>query len=166
MSLRNIPESFNIDSEEDLRFIIAKYFIELGFDANELSFEDTFSIQLGHNTIIVGNSDSKQNTSRGFSDILVTRNGNPIIVIETKNVNHKLTEEDAQQVISYARRMGIKSPLQPYPSLAIGGAGSVTVWEMATAYTVFPNGGIRKEPFIITEIRDRHGNIIEHREKA
>jgi len=71
-----------------------------------------------------------------------------------------------QQVISYARRMGIKSPLQPYPSLAIGGAGDVTLWEMATAYSVFPNGGIRKEPFFIKEIRDRHGNIIEHREKA
>ena len=71
-----------------------------------------------------------------------------------------------QQVISYARRMGIKSELQPYPSLAIGGAGDVTVWEMARAFSIFPNGGIKKEPWFIKEIRDRHGNIIEHREKA
>ncbi|MCP4581627.1 MAG: PBP1A family penicillin-binding protein [candidate division Zixibacteria bacterium] len=71
-----------------------------------------------------------------------------------------------QQVISYARRMGIKSNLKPYPTLAIGGAGDVTMWEMARAYSVFPNGGIKKEPFYITEIRDRHGNVLEHREKA
>ncbi|MCD6163110.1 MAG: PBP1A family penicillin-binding protein [candidate division Zixibacteria bacterium] len=71
-----------------------------------------------------------------------------------------------QQVVSYARRMGIKSQLQPYPSLAIGGAGDVTVWEMAAAFSIFPNGGIRKEPFFIKEIRDRNGNLIEFREKA
>jgi len=71
-----------------------------------------------------------------------------------------------QQVISYARRMGINSPLSPYPALAIGGANDVTVWEMAEAFSVFPNGGIRKEPFFIKEIRDRHGNLIERRDKA
>ena len=71
-----------------------------------------------------------------------------------------------QQVISYAKRMGINSPLQPYPTLAIGGAGDVTMWEMATAYSVFPNGGVKKIPWFIKEIRDRNGNILEHRDKA
>ena len=71
-----------------------------------------------------------------------------------------------QQVISYARRMGITSPLKPYPTLAIGGAGDVTLWEMSTAYSVFPNGGIKKEPWFIREIRDRYGNVLEHREVA
>jgi penicillin-binding protein 1A len=70
-----------------------------------------------------------------------------------------------QQVVSYARRMGIISDLNPVPSLAIG-SSEVTLWEMATAFSVFPNGGIRKEPFYIMEISDRYGNIIEHREKA
>ena len=85
-------------------------------------------------------------------------------LIAIKLLMHSLVTP--QQVISYARRMGIKSPLQPYPALAIGGAGDVTLWEMAAAFSVFPNGGIRKEPFFIKEIRDRHGNIIEYREKA
>jgi len=71
-----------------------------------------------------------------------------------------------QQVISYARRMGITSELQPYPTLAIGGAGDVTMWELARAFSIYPNGGIKKDPFYITEIRDRNGNILEHREKA
>ncbi len=71
-----------------------------------------------------------------------------------------------QQVISYAKRMGIHSSLKPYPTLAIGGAGDVTLWEMVTAYSVFPNGGIKKEPWFIKEIRDRNGNVLEKREKA
>ena len=71
-----------------------------------------------------------------------------------------------EQVISYAKRMGINSPLQPYPTLAVGGAGDVTLWEMATVYSVFPNGGIKKTPWFIAEIRDRYGNILEHREQA
>jgi len=71
-----------------------------------------------------------------------------------------------QQVISYARRMGITSDLKPYPTLAIGGAGDVTMWELARAFTIYPNGGIKKEPFYITEIRDRNRNILEHRDKA
>ncbi len=71
-----------------------------------------------------------------------------------------------QQVISYARRMGITSDLKPYPTLAIGGAGDVTMWELARAYTIYPNGGIKKEPFYITEIRDRNGNVLEHRDRA
>ncbi len=70
-----------------------------------------------------------------------------------------------QQVVSYARRMGITSELNPVPSLAIG-SSEVTLWEMATAFSVFPNGGIRKEPFYITKILDRYGNILEHQEKA
>jgi len=117
MSLKDIPESFNLDSEEDLRFVIAKYFLELGFDTNEFSFEDSFSIQLGHNSIIVGKEDSEQKTSGGRSDILVTRNGNPIILIETKNPNHKMTNEDAQQAISYAR---LTSQITPFALLTNG----------------------------------------------
>ncbi|MEA3327513.1 MAG: type I restriction enzyme HsdR N-terminal domain-containing protein [Chloroflexota bacterium] len=117
MSLKDIPESFNIDSEEDLRFFIANYFLELGFDTNEFSFEDTFSIQLGHNSIIVGKEDSERKTSGGRSDILVTRNGNPIILIETKKPDHKLTNEDAQQAISYAR---LTSQITPFALLTNG----------------------------------------------
>ncbi len=64
-------------------------------------------------------------------------------------------------VVSYARKFGIrKAPLQPVPSLALGSIGS-TLWEMTSAYTVFPNGGIRIEPYMIDSIADKNGNIIE-----
>jgi penicillin-binding protein 1A len=63
-----------------------------------------------------------------------------------------------QQVAEYAHRMGISAFLNPVPSLAIG-SSEVTMWDMVPAYSVFPNGGIRKEPFYITKILDRNGNI-------
>jgi len=63
-----------------------------------------------------------------------------------------------QQVVEYAHRMGISTPLNPVPSLAIG-SSEVTMWDMVPAFSVFPNGGIRKEPFYITKIADRNGNI-------
>ncbi|MBN2543120.1 PBP1A family penicillin-binding protein [bacterium] len=65
-----------------------------------------------------------------------------------------------KQVIYYARRMGIKTHLSPYPSLAIGSCG-VTMLDLITAYTVFPNGGVRVDPIWITKIVDRHGKVVE-----
>jgi hypothetical protein len=106
MALRDIPLEFNIDSEEDLRFAIARYFVELGFDLNELSFEDYFSIQLGHNTLVIDRDmEPQQNRVRvsGRSDLLLTRNGKSIAVVETKAPNHSLTDQDALQALSYAR---------------------------------------------------------------
>jgi penicillin-binding protein 1A len=66
----------------------------------------------------------------------------------------------AKQVVQYAQRMGIRSPLQPYESLALG-TEEVTPIEMATAYGVFANEGILVEPVSILSIEDKDGNIIE-----
>lgn len=62
--------------------------------------------------------------------------------------------------IFYAQQMGITSPLRPVPSLAIG-TSEVYLNEITSAYTVFPNGGIRIKPRFILKIIDRYGNIIE-----
>lgn len=70
-----------------------------------------------------------------------------------------------EQVVSFAQRLGIKSKLLPVPSLAIG-SSEVTVWEMAVAFSVFPNWGIRREPYYISKVSDRYGNIAEQRFKA
>ncbi len=65
-----------------------------------------------------------------------------------------------QQVIEYAHRMGIKSDLPPYESLAIG-TGEVQPLEIAAAYGVFPNEGVYVEPISILKIEDKAGNILE-----
>ncbi|HXX62493.1 MAG TPA: PBP1A family penicillin-binding protein [Bacteroidota bacterium] len=64
------------------------------------------------------------------------------------------------QVINYAKRMGVVSPLPPYESLALG-AGDVSPLEMAGAFAVFANHGVYVEPYSILRIEDKDGNVIE-----
>lgn len=66
----------------------------------------------------------------------------------------------APSVIGVARRMGIKSPLRPYLSLALG-AQEVTLLELTSAFGVLTAGGVRAEPIAILKIVDRNGNTIE-----
>jgi len=65
-----------------------------------------------------------------------------------------------QQAIFFARKMGITTPLSPDLSLAIG-TSEVRLLELASAYTVFPNGGIKVQPRFIYKVVDRYGNILE-----
>jgi penicillin-binding protein 1A len=70
------------------------------------------------------------------------------------------------QVITYARRMGITSPLPEYLSVAIG-AAEATLIEVTSAYSAFPNQGIRMEPLPVLEVLDQEGNVLEqHRPQA
>ncbi|MFP4228093.1 MAG: PBP1A family penicillin-binding protein [Salinivenus sp.] len=62
-------------------------------------------------------------------------------------------------VARYARRMGIRSPLDEVPSIALG-TSNTTLLEMASAYTTLASGGIRNEPVAITRVEDRYGNVL------
>lgn len=64
------------------------------------------------------------------------------------------------QVIDYARRMGIKTEIPPYESIALGTAEVVPL-QLISAYGVFANEGIYVEPISILRIEDRFGNVIE-----
>ncbi len=65
-----------------------------------------------------------------------------------------------EQAIFYAQKMGITTPLHPVTSLAIG-TEVVRLIDMVSAYSVFPNGGIKIPPRYITKIYDRYGSVIE-----
>jgi penicillin-binding protein 1A len=47
----------------------------------------------------------------------------------------------------------------PYLTMALG-AGSVTPMQMATAYSVFANGGYRINPWLVTRITDAKGKVL------
>jgi penicillin-binding protein 1A len=64
-------------------------------------------------------------------------------------------------VVSFARNLGIKSPLDPVMSLALG-TSDVTLYEMVAAYCSFVNLGIYVEPYYITRIEDKNGNVLEN----
>jgi penicillin-binding protein 1A len=65
-----------------------------------------------------------------------------------------------KQVIAYARRFGLTAPLPPYLPIALG-AGDETLLEMTSAYSVFPNQGVRMVPYSILKVTDREGNLLE-----
>ncbi|UZG48797.1 penicillin-binding protein 1A [Caldimonas thermodepolymerans] len=50
----------------------------------------------------------------------------------------------------------------PYLTMALG-AGSTTPLQMATAYAVFANGGLRVTPHLVTRVTDSKGNVLVDR---
>lgn len=62
-------------------------------------------------------------------------------------------------VVQMAQRFGLSHPMEAVPAIALGVFG-VTVQEMASAYTVFPNLGYRMENYYINAITTSEGNII------
>jgi penicillin-binding protein 1A len=63
-------------------------------------------------------------------------------------------------LIDVARRSGIKSPLKPVFSLALGTSG-VSPLEMAAAFSTLATGGIQHEPFWIRRVEDPLGRVLE-----
>src|SRR4029077_3449498 len=63
-------------------------------------------------------------------------------------------------VIDYARRFGITSSLPPYLPVAIG-AAEITLLEETSAYSTFPNDGVRVAPRYIRKVTDRDGHVLE-----
>lgn len=63
------------------------------------------------------------------------------------------------EIISYARRMGITSPLAANLSLVLG-TSVVTPLELAGAFSTFANNGIWNEPVSILKVEDKHSRLI------
>lgn len=59
-------------------------------------------------------------------------------------------------VAETSEALGISTPVEPYPSTAIGGLGTgVSVLDMASAYATFAGAGIYREPYAIENIDRR-----------
>ncbi len=57
------------------------------------------------------------------------------------------------EVASTARELGISTPVEAYPSTAIGGLGvGVSPLDMASAYSTFAGGGMQREPYSIGRV--------------
>ena len=68
----------------------------------------------------------------------------------------------AEPVAEMAHRLGITSPLPPYPSITLGALG-VSPLEMSAAYSTFANFGEKVEPYLIEKITAEDGTVIyEH----
>ena len=64
------------------------------------------------------------------------------------------------EVIGFARRMGITSELPRNLTLALG-TGEVYPLELVNAYASIAARGFKADPLVILRVRDRHGNVLE-----
>ena len=68
-------------------------------------------------------------------------------------------EVGISNIIKTAHAMGIKSPLDDTPSLALG-ASDVNLLELVDAYSTIADDGRQRDPVLVTKIVDRRGNVI------
>ncbi len=64
-------------------------------------------------------------------------------------------------VVELAHKVGIKSELDPVPSLGLG-SSVVSPLEMASAFGTFANGGIYETPYTVAKVEDNTGKQLEN----
>jgi penicillin-binding protein 1A len=93
----------------------------------------------------------------------------PMKIALAKSLNlpavHALDMVGIQTGSQMVRRFGITQPMAPYLPSALG-ATEVPLVEMVSAYSAFPNKGIRHEKHLIRKVLDRDGNSLEEWEKT
>ena len=82
----------------------------------------------------------------------LTRSRNPVAVQLALGVG-------MDSVIALARRAGLRAPIAPYPSSALG-ASVVQPLDFVAAYATFDNGGLAVTPRFIVRIEDRSGRTV------
>tara|TARA_R110000868_G_scaffold60218_4_gene184310 strand:- start:1813 stop:3759 length:1947 start_codon:yes stop_codon:yes gene_type:complete len=81
----------------------------------------------------------------------------------TNTVAAQLGQETSEErIIALAKRFGMTSPMQPFPSLALG-SQEVSMWELVRAFGAFQSGGLRMDPYLIDKIEDSRGMVLYQR---
>lgn len=78
---------------------------------------------------------------------------------------HLLQTVGIQTGAQMVRRFGVKVPMSPYLPSALG-ATEVPLDQMVSAYSAFPNKGIRVEPHLLRKVLDRDGATLEEWERT
>jgi penicillin-binding protein 1B len=83
------------------------------------------------------------------------------LAMSLNNATVKLAEEVGyDKVADLAKAAGITS-VKATPAMALG-AYDATPLEMAAAYTVFANNGIRLSPFLVNSLRNENGDVVQN----
>ena len=64
-----------------------------------------------------------------------------------------------ETLVDMAKRVGIKSTLEPVPSLALG-SEEINIMEMMQGYAAFANEGYKVKPYFISKVEDINGNVL------
>lgn len=101
-----------------------------------------------------------QNFSRQYSGPVELRTA---LALSLNTIATKLIlEVGPKNVVQTAQRLGINSPLQPVPSLALG-TSDVSPLELVAAYAAFANGGYGVIPYIVNEVKGANGKVLYKR---
>ncbi len=135
------------------KVIIYTAAIDTGYSPDSVIADSPVTYKMGD-----GVTWSPQNSDRTFKGNMSLRDA----LKWSRNVSAvKLMDKvGIDTVLDYALRMGIKEPLEPHLSMALG-SGVVTPLEMASSYGVLAAGGLKYEPTAIKVIFDSSGNVIE-----
>jgi len=115
-------------------------------------------VDLPFTTISGGQAYSPRNYDEKFEGTITLRRA----LAGSRNVPAvKLAEKvGISTVVDMTRRFGITTPLPPYLPLALGAADMKLV-EHVSAFTVFPNDGIRIDPHMIRRVTSYDGALLE-----
>jgi penicillin-binding protein 1A len=99
-----------------------------------------------------------QNYDRAFEGPVTLRHA----LEQSRNIPavRAIVDLGPEQVARYAARLGLPPNLQPFMSLALG-AAEATLEQVTSAYSAFPNQGVRMTPYSVVSIADREGNLLE-----
>src|SRR6266568_3221108 len=115
-------------------------------------------VDLPFTTISGGQPYSPHNYDERFEGTITLRRA----LAGSRNVPAvKLAEKvGINTVVDMAKRFGITTPLPPYLPLALG-AADMRLLEHVSAFTVFPNDGIRIDPHMIRRVTSYDGALLE-----
>jgi penicillin-binding protein 1A len=126
--------------------------VEKGFSPFDTILDAPFT------TVSGGQAYSPKNYDEKFEGTITLRRA----LAGSRNVPAvKLAEKvRISSVVEMAKRFGITTPLPPYLPLALGAADMKLV-EHVSAFTVFPNDGIRIDPHMIRRVTSYEGALLE-----
>src|SRR5689334_12987123 len=126
--------------------------IEKGFSPFDTILDAPFT------TVSGGQAYSPKNYDEKYEGTITLRRA----LAGSRNVPAVKLAEKVQisSVVDVARRFGITTPLPPYLPLALGAADMKLV-EHVSAFTVFPDDGIRIDPHMIRRVTSYEGALLE-----
>ena len=127
--------------------------IDKGIPANFQVLDQPLSLDSGNGTVW---SPRNSDGSSGGMTTLRTALAHSLNQVTVRLAYERLT---SSEIISYAKRMGISSPLAPNLSIALG-TSEVTPLELAGAFSTFANNGIWNEPVSILKVEDKHNRLL------
>jgi len=101
-----------LPTEEDLRGrILLPYLKSLGIDSQNIRLERSFNLRLGRTVVKIDDATSRSSLV-GRADVLITNaDGENLFIVEAKAYDVELSDDDADQAISYARLLDQIAPV-------------------------------------------------------